>query len=298
MKRRGFLGLLTAIVGLSPLNGLAQNAAGPAARCDGVETLVGSERRCLKPKDSFRDCPTCPEMVVVPASTFTMGSPANEPQRYDNEVQVRVTIPAPFAAGKYAVTFDEWDACVADGGCNGYQPDDRGWGRGTRPVINVSWQDAKAYLKWLSAKTGHAYRLLSDAEREYVTRAGTTTPFWWGTSITPMQANFDGSAQPYNGGAKGEYRRQPVSVDIFEPNPWGLYNVHGNVWEWTEDCWASTYLTHPAGVPRQCTRNERIIRGGSWSSNPHSLRSANRSHERAEKRDPFGGFRLARTLNP
>jgi formylglycine-generating enzyme required for sulfatase activity len=108
---------------------------------EGVEAF-GRENRCLKPKYSFRDCPTCPEMVVVPAGPFTMGSPENEVGRSNGEVQVRVSITAPFAVGKYAVTFDEWDACVADGGCNGYKPADQGWGRGKRPVINVNWDDS------------------------------------------------------------------------------------------------------------------------------------------------------------
>src|SRR5258707_5725725 len=120
-------------------------------------------------------------MVVVPSGSFTMGSPASELQRDQNEgPQHRVSFARPFAVGKFAVTFDEWDACVADGGCNGYRPDDRGWGRGKQPVINVTWGDAKAYVEWLSRKTGKTYRLLAEAEREYVARAGTTTPFWSG----------------------------------------------------------------------------------------------------------------------
>src|SRR5262245_8691270 len=157
-------------------------------------------------------------MVVVPAGTFTMGSPSNEPQRHNDEVQVRVSISAPFAVGKYAVTFGEWDACVADGGCNG-------WGRGKRPVINGNWAGGKSYVAWLSRKTGKAYRLPSKAEREYVTRAGTTTPYWWGSSITPNQANYDGNYTYGGGGSKGEYRQRTLPVDSFEPNPWGLYNV-------------------------------------------------------------------------
>jgi formylglycine-generating enzyme required for sulfatase activity/uncharacterized caspase-like protein len=274
----------------------------PPGRCDGVETPVGNVRRCLKPKDSFRDCPTCPEMVVVPAGTFSMGSPAIEPDRYSYyEAQVRVTIAAPFSAGKYAVTFDEWDACVADGGCNGYKPADRGWGRGKRPVINVDWDDAKAYAAWLSRKTGKTYRLLSEAEREYVTRAGTTTPFWWGSSITPKQANYDGSVDPYNGGgSKGEYRQRTVHVDSFEPNPWGLYNVHGNVWEWTEDCWNDSNTGNPGDGRARTTGAcfERMVRGGSWVDGPRRLRSANRLWYRIDGRGDNQGFRLARTLNP
>ena len=143
------------------------------------------------------------------------------------------------------MTFDEWDACVADGGCNGYQPSDEGWGRGRRPVINVSWDDAKAYVAWLSNKTGKTYRLLSEAEREYVTRAGTTTPFWWGSSISTSQANYDGT-NTYGSGVKGEFRHETLPVDSFQPNPWGLYQVHGNVWEWVEDCYHESYAGAPS----------------------------------------------------
>jgi formylglycine-generating enzyme required for sulfatase activity len=177
--------------------GLAHPAADiEPARCDGIEITVGqNEGRCFKPgagkTEWFKDCATCPEMVVVPAGSFTMGSPANEPQRSSDEAQVRVSIAAPFAVGKYAVTFDEWDACVSDGGCYGHKPPDGGWGEGNRPVINVSWPDATAYVAWVSHKTSKVYRLLSEAEREYVTRARTTTPFWWGSSITPIKANAD-----------------------------------------------------------------------------------------------------------
>jgi formylglycine-generating enzyme required for sulfatase activity len=273
--------------------------AHPPARCDGVEAQVGSEMRCLKPKESFRDCPTCPEMVVVPAGSFIMGSPANEPQRYYDEAQIRVSIGKPFATGRFAVTFDEWDACVADGGCNDYKPSDRGWGHGKRPVINVNWDDAKAYTAWLSRKTGKAYRLLSEAEREYVTRAGTTTAFWWGSSITPNQANYDGSADPYKGGgSKGEYRQRTVPVDSFEPNPWGLYNVHGNIWEWTEDCWNDSNTGNPGDGRARTTGicTQRVVRGGSWSDTPRYLRSADRSRGFAVYRDYLRGFRLARTL--
>ena len=157
-----------------------------ALRCGAP--LSGAQERGLKPKDSFRECANCPEMVVVPAGSFTMGSPENEEQRNNNEgPQHRVTIAKPFAVGRFAVTFDEWDACVAAGGCNGYIPPDQGWGRGRRPVINVSWNDAKAYVAWLSGTTEKNYRLLSEAEREYVARAGTTTPFWWGRRSRPRR---------------------------------------------------------------------------------------------------------------
>ena len=187
------------------------------APCAGTEALIGNEKRCLKPGDTFKDCPDCPEMVVVPAGSFMMGSPENEPERSSDEDQVRVSIAAPFAVGKYAVTFDEWDACVAVGkgpheiglkGCKAH-PADEGWGRGKHPVINVNWDDAKAYAAWLSRKTGKTYRLLSEAEREYAARAGTTTPFWWGSSITTTQGELRWELPTHTRAAapKGEYRQ-------------------------------------------------------------------------------------------
>jgi formylglycine-generating enzyme required for sulfatase activity len=257
---------------------------------------------------TFRDrlaneqpCPMCPELVVAPAGSFMMGSPASEPQRANDETQVGATIARPFAVGRFAVTFAEWDACVADGGCKGYRPDDRGWGRDRRPVINVSWNDAKLYIDWLNAKTGKTYRLLSEAEREYVTRAGTTTPFWWGATITPKQANYDGSAEPYKGGGtKGEYRGKTVPVDSFEANPWGLFNVHGNVWDWTEDCWSDSNQGNPGNGSARTTGDcgRRVVRGGSWDNIPQSLRAANRYGDAPDVRYDILGFRLARTLNP
>src|SRR5262252_2968505 len=200
-----------------------------AADHQATAPLSAAEERVLKPKDSFKECAQCPEMVVVPAGSFTMGSPDSEEGRIEEEgPQHRVTFGKSFGVGKFAVTFEEWDSCVADGGCNGYTPSDEGWGRGRRPVINVSWDDAKAYVGWLSRKTGKTYRLLSEAEREYVTRAGTTTPFWWGSSISTSQANYNGN-YIYGNGVKGEYRLRTLPVDSFEPNPWGFYQLHGNL---------------------------------------------------------------------
>jgi formylglycine-generating enzyme required for sulfatase activity len=175
----------------------------PPARCDGVEALVGSEKRCLKPKDAFQDCPECPEMVVVPAGEFMMGSLANEESRETDEgPQRKVSIAKPLAVAKFEATFAEWDACVAAGGRK-HKPEDQGWGRGRRPAIDVSWDDVtKEFLPWLSRKAGKTYRLLTEAEWEYAARAGTTTPFSTGRTITPEQANFDGD-QTYGGGAKG-----------------------------------------------------------------------------------------------
>ena len=140
---------------------------------------------------AFADCSGCPDMVVISGGTFTMGSPPTELYR-GAEAQHRVTIPS-FAIGKHEVTFAQWDACVADGGCNGVKPDDFGWGRGNHPVIGVNWNDAKAYVAWLSKKTGKPYRLPSESEWEYSVRAGVMTAYHVGDTITPKQANFDAS---------------------------------------------------------------------------------------------------------
>jgi formylglycine-generating enzyme required for sulfatase activity len=256
---------------------------------------------------SFRDaladgrpCPMCPELLVAPAGQFVMGSPAAEPERVGGETQVPVLIGKPFAVGKFAVTFDEWDACSADGGCNGYRPDDLGWGRGKLPVINVNWNDAQSYVSWLSAKTGKAYRLLSEAEREYVARAGTTTPFWWGAAISTDQANYNGEHAYLGGGPKGEYRKRTLPVDGFAANPWGFHQVHGNVWEWTQDCWSDSNEGNPADgggrTAGDCGR--RTVRGGSWYNIPSWLRAARRHWYGASIRLPVISFRVARGLDP
>jgi formylglycine-generating enzyme required for sulfatase activity len=254
--------------------------------------------RPLRVKDVFKSCETCPEMVVVPPGSFTMGSPANEHARSSAEgPQHVVTIAKPFAVSRFAVTFAEWDACVADRGCNGYRPADEGWDRGRRPVINVSWNDAKAYVTWLSRKTGRPYRLLSEAEREYVARAGTTTPFWFGATVSSQQANYD-ATRAYNGGPTGENREKTVSVDTFAANPWGLYQVHGNVWEWVEDCFHADYTNAPSdgsAVGGECTR--RVLRGGSWVDAPGFLRAAFRKGDQMSARDQSIGFRVATPLN-
>jgi formylglycine-generating enzyme required for sulfatase activity len=262
-----------------------------------VTALSSAREWALKPGDTFKECSNCPEMVVVPAGTFIMGSPASEVGRAAEEgPQHTVTFGQQFAVGRFELTYDEWDACVADGGCNGYTPHDSGWGRGRRPTINVSWDDAKAYVTWLAKKTGKSYRLLSEAEREYVTRAGTTTPFWWGKSISTNQANYNGA--PFGRGAKGQSRGRTVPVDSFEPNPWGLYQVHGNIYDWTEDCWIDSYKGAPADGSARTSGDcsYRVIRGGSWDYNPEYLRSASRLGWNTDTRASWLGFRVGRTL--
>jgi len=259
---------------------------------------------------TFRDCADCPEMVVIPGGSFVMGKPKNEEawSGYDGreEPQRTVSIRA-FAAGKFEVTFDEWAACVAGGGCrSNANPGDQGWGRGRRPVINVSWNDAQEYVKWLSSETGQSYRLLTEAEWEYATRGKTSgtanePAFWWGNSITTNQANYDGN-YTYNGSPKGEYRQRTVPVGSFSANSFGLYDVHGNVWEWVQDCYEGSYAgaaTDSSAVKpgTECT-SSRVLRGGSWDISPRYLRSAFRFRVSPTDRVDFVGFRLARTVSP
>jgi formylglycine-generating enzyme required for sulfatase activity len=251
----------------------------------------------------FRDCAVCPEMVVVPAGEFVMGSPANERGRNQDEGPQRtVTFVKPFAAGKYEVTFAQWDTCVAENGC-AHKPGDNNWGRGKRPVINVSWHDARQFADWLAKKTGQPYRLLTEAEWEYAAR-GTTkatdrqTPFSTGATINYLQANYDANFV-YGVGAKmGIYRQKTTDVGSFKANAFGLHDMHGNVWEWVEDCYRDSYAGAPtdgsAVTARNCTLN--IMRGGAWNYYPQLLRSAYRYASAPGVRMENAGFRVARSM--
>jgi formylglycine-generating enzyme required for sulfatase activity len=283
-------------VRMRALGGATQIAsAAPAIAATRPPVTAGSIA-ALSRGTAFRDCDGCPEMVVIPAGRFTMGSPASEPQRDSDEgPQHQVNIARPFAAGKYEVTFDEWDACVRDGGCS-HNPGDEGWGRGRRPVINVSWQDAKIYTEWLSRKTGKIYRLLSEAQWEYVARAGTTTAFSFGAGINSQQANYNTSVS-YAGSPVATTPRNTVPVGSYPANAFGLHDVHGNVWEWTEDCYNGSYSGAPsdgsAWTSVGCAT--RVLRGGSWDYYPRYLRSATRSLVDPTYRVSGFGFRVART---
>ena len=243
--------------------------------------------------ETFKDCDVCPEMVVIPPGEFVMGSPEDEEGRDEDEgPQHTVRIERTFALGKYEVTFAEWDACVADGGCGGYRPKDRGWGRGDRPVIQVSWNDAKAYLGWLSRKTGMKYRLPSESEWEYAARAGTTTLYYWGDEIGRGNANCD------RGGC-GDYYSRTAPAGRFAANAFGVHDMLGNVWEWAEDCSNETYEGAPTdGSARRSGECDlRVFRGGSWMFTPRFVRAAYRTWGAAEGRAPHVGFRVARTLD-
>lgn len=271
--------------------------------CAPVVSAAG-DRQCILPgsgrKTWFKDCPHCPELVVVPGGSAKLGPAPGEPGL---PFVGLFRVAKPFAIGRFSVTFDEWDACVAAGGCNGYSPTDEGWGRGNRPVVNVNWSDAQAYVTWLTRETGKTYRLPSEAEREYATRAGTTTRYWWGEAITLDQANIDvptpSRLRPQD--PKHELamvRQQTVPVDTFAANPWGLFNVHGNVWEWTTDCLidgAGPNLESGWQGPSEAC-SPRVSRGGSWLDFADEARSAARIGFAPESRNRAQGFRVFREL--
>ena len=224
----------------------------------------------------------------IPAGKFRMGSRKREADDDEKPVH-RVTVPA-FKLSKYEVTFAQWDACVEDGGCNGYAPDDEGWGRGNRPVINVSWDDAQSFIDWLNNKTSGNYRLPTEAEWEYAARAGSKTKYSWGDDIGSNRANCDGCGSRWGG-------RQTALVGSFPANAWGLHDMHGNVWEWVQDCWNDSYKGAPtdgsAWTQRRLRR--RVIRGGSWGTSYRGtcVTTHRYGYIRSYRIRHFLGFRLA-----
>ena len=239
------------------------------------------------PSRTFRDCPDCPEMLEIPAGQFIMGSVDGDS---DEKPAHEVSIPKPFAIGKFEVTFAEWEACAADGGClRNKSPSDEGWGKGRRPVINISWNDAKEYLTWLSQKTGKSYRFLTEAEWEYAARAGTKTRYAFGDSIDKLQAQFS-NGKPGTG--------RTVEVGSFAANAWGLHDMHGNVWEWVEDCYLPNYVEAPSDGSARTFAGcaSRVLRGGSWDYEPQDLGSAVRYKLPVIYKVDEVGIRVARDL--
>jgi formylglycine-generating enzyme required for sulfatase activity/V8-like Glu-specific endopeptidase len=258
--------------------------------------------------ETFRDCAECPEMVVVAAGSFTMGS-----NDYDSEKPPRrVTIAQPFAVGKFEVTVSEYLACVAAKVCRAPEWQEAGSKYNVKtgtddhykklgaaltakdhPVVGVSWDDAKAFAKWMSTKTGQSYRLLTEAEWEYAARAGTTTKYPWGDVVGRGNANCDGCGSQWD-------NKQTAPVGSFKPNPFGLHDMHGNVWEWVEDCWIDSYKGAPSDASARttaCTESsQRVLRGGSWIIVPRFLRSAYRSRNSTGNRNIDYGFRVARPV--
>ncbi|MFM9942970.1 MAG: SUMF1/EgtB/PvdO family nonheme iron enzyme [Hyphomicrobiaceae bacterium] len=312
----------------SPSNSAARFRSEGRIKVDAPPHVHGAPEGWFLPGNGksewFKDHQQGPEMVVVPAGCFLMGSPECEPMREywlkgTESPQHEVVFDRPFAVGRHAVTrgqFAEFARATAyqtkldayvlvDGQWQasesaswqdpGFPQDDN------HPVVCIAWDDAKAYAAWLARTSGKPYRLLSEAEREYVTRAGTVTPFWWGQAITPNQANYDGNADPYpGGGAKGAKRSGTVPVSSFNPNPWGLYNVHGNAMEWCEDVFHLSYTGAPTdGTPWSVDGEPftRVLRGGCWSGDPHTLRSADRTWYSPDNRSVSFGFRVARAIS-
>ena len=268
----------------------------------------------------FKDCPVCPEMVVIPPGTFMMGSPDTETGRSDLEApRHRASIRQPIAVGRYEVSFAEWDACAADDACDRFRPSDDGWGRGGRPVINVSWNDAKAYVAWLREKTGVVYRLLSETEWEYAARAGTTESRIWGAAVElacqngntlDRSAEISADATARSHACEDGYAAT-APVGSYAANRFALHDMVGNVSEWVEDCWYLGYVGAPAdgsarspsrgGHPMEPTAHlspgdclDRGHRGGSWRSGPDETRAASRAGDPKTFRANYIGFRVAR----
>lgn len=245
-----------------------------------------------KQDSTFRDCVSkCPLMMTIPAGKFIMGSP-DEASSWPatGRPQHEVIIAEPFAVSKFEVTYAEWDACVSAAACPHVQDS---WGRGEMPVTNVSWANAHQFIEWLSRLSGKEYRLLNEAEWEYVARAGAATRYAWGDDVGKGRANCDDCGSRWDG-------RQTAPVGSFKPNAFGLFDLHGNVWEWVEDSWHDNYKGAPidgtawveGGDP-----NFRVIRGGAWRNEPELVRVDARVKRIIHVQFDTLGFRVARTLH-
>lgn len=245
--------------------------------------LLASDQ--IKTGQVFRDCPDCPEMVMLPAGVFVMGDSGRNKQEHPPH---RVILSRPFAIGRTELTFDAWDACHAAGGCP-EAPHDHGWGRGDRPVINITVADIEDYIAWISSRTGHAYRLPSEAEWEYAARAGTATQYWWGNGVGDNLTNCRGCGSPWSG--KGS-----APVASFTANPFGLHDTSGNVWEWVADCWNPDHKGAPSdgSARRDGDCQSQVIRGGSWYYFSKLARSAYRFKNNIQVKSYNIGVRLAR----
>jgi formylglycine-generating enzyme required for sulfatase activity len=262
------------------------------------------------PGSTLHDCPTCPDLVVIPPGEFVMGSPKSESGHTDEKPQHTVRIARPLGVSRTEVTFEQWDVCTAAGRCP--QAADDGYGRGSYPAINVSWKDAQAYVAWLSESTGKRYRLLSESEWEYAARAGTTTPWFWGPeedSYGNRKACDYANTHDESGKeahpmyvwsehrcADGYAENAPTAK--YKPNPFGLHDMLGNVREWVQDCHIEGYEGAPAdGSARDASPCEaRVVRGGAWVDGPSTSRSAYRYAEKEDFRNYQVGFRVAREL--
>ena len=256
----------------------------------------------------FADCEACPEMLPIAPGTFTMGENPELRERLRERLKGalgrtplavrRVHVAAPFAIGRYEVTFDEWDACVADGGCGGYSPPDEGWGRGRRPVIHVSWNDAQAYVAWLSARTGERYRLPTNAEWEYAARSGVRRLYGWGREASHDFANY-GLPECCEGAVEvNDQWENTAPVGQFEPNRWGVHDVAGNVYEWVEDCFVGALpsIETDAAAILADPCDAHVMRGGAWYSDPDRISLIYNAYQTPDHRHMVIGFRVVRDL--
>lgn len=268
---------------------------------------------------NFRDCEVCPEMVVIPPGTFIMGSPETETYREEDEGRHRVTIAYAFGVSKAPITWNQWEACTRDGMCDGQAVeaalraseegravlDHVGPDRGDHPVIGVSWHDAKNFVAWLNKKGGRGrYRLLSESEYEYCARAGTTTAYWWGEKPSHDYANYGRDVGEELGGAaagRDVWTDGTSPVCSFPVNGFGLCDMHGNVYQWIEDCYEPDGASLPAdgSVVERGDCSIRGFRGNSFMSDPKSLRSANRAfvYPPDSRGRGYLGFRVAKELD-
>jgi|GEM_PF-2694451 len=311
----------------------------PAPDKGGAEKVDGNGAKSLSPMEGksggkdggkiIKDCAVCPDLVAIPSGQFNMGSPTTKAGSAAGagvapdarEAPVHAVVLRGFALGRSAVTKGEFAAFATasqyktdaerDGNCVAWiggkwdikagaswrqsgldQSDDH-------PAVCLSWNDAQAYTAWLSKQTHQNYRLPSEAEREYATRAGSSTLFWWGDTLAADKANYDTLATDFQGSHKGIWRASTVSASSFAPNAFGLFNVHGNVWEWVQDCAHDSYAGAPAdGKPwvDQCAADKRVLRGGAWVGDPSALRSASRAWFPPDFHFQASGFRVARDL--
>jgi formylglycine-generating enzyme required for sulfatase activity len=250
---------------------------------------------------AHRDCVECPEMVVVPGGSFVMGAERWHDRHtltFDAIPRREVTIAKAFAVGRYEVSFAEWDACVADGGCGGPRPDDLGWGRENMPVLNVSWQDAQQYVSWLSQETGGRYRLLTEAEWEYAARAGSHAPYPWGDDASHVYANYGHEVCCVGRAHLNDQWVNTSPQGKFPPNAFGLHDMHGNAYEWVQDCYSVGYSGKPVdgGAWSDPACDRHVIRGAAYYSDPGRIRSAYRAWQKPDRRDKVIGLRVAKSL--
>jgi formylglycine-generating enzyme required for sulfatase activity len=268
------------------LLGLAAAPGAPAtAQTPGGSLLAKAAQKSGKP---FKECDECPEMVVIPPGNYWMG---RDDGKSVETPAVPVAILKSFALSRFEITWDQWLACVEAGPCT-HIPSDHHWGRGRQPIMNITWQDAQDYVGFLRARTGQPYRLPAEAEWEYAARAGTDTFFPWGDEAGTYNANCRKCGTPWDGQGN-------APVGTFKPNAFGLYDMHGNVWEWTEDCWSPTHDGAPTiARPRtdgDCER--RVIRSGSWYYIPRLMASTYRDRHPAKLFSYNIGIRVARDLD-